>query len=68
VTTALKAIPQQKLQKYFQQWQHCLAKCIAPKGEYFEGETSQQAVSILVCCNKMIPGISDPQHVYWNAI
>jgi hypothetical protein len=26
VTTALKAVPQQKFQKYFQQWQHRWAK------------------------------------------
>jgi hypothetical protein len=24
--------------KCFQQWQHCWAKCITAKGEYFEGD------------------------------
>jgi hypothetical protein len=41
VTIALKAIPQQEFQKYFQQWQHRWAKCIAAQGEYFEGDPSQ---------------------------
>jgi len=34
---ALKAIPQHKFQKCFQQWQHHWAKCAAAEGEYFEG-------------------------------
>jgi hypothetical protein len=41
VTTALKAIAQQELQKCFQQWQHRLAKCIVAEGEHFEGDPSQ---------------------------
>jgi hypothetical protein len=48
VKTALKAIPQQEFQKCFQQWQHHWAKCIAAQGEYFKGDPSQEAVSILV--------------------
>jgi hypothetical protein len=48
VTTALKAIPQLEFQKYFQQWQHRRAKCIAAQGEYFEGDRSQWALSIQV--------------------
>jgi hypothetical protein len=39
--TALKAIPQQKLQKRFQQWQYHWAECIAAEVEYFEGDPSQ---------------------------
>jgi len=35
---ALKAIPQQKFQKCFQQWQHHWAKCIAAQGENFEDD------------------------------
>jgi len=38
---ALKAIPQQEFQKYFQYWQYHLAKCIAARGGYFEGDPSQ---------------------------
>jgi hypothetical protein len=38
---ALKATPQQELQKYFQQWQHRWAKCIAAQEEYFEGDPTQ---------------------------
>jgi hypothetical protein len=34
VMMALKAIPHQKSQKCFQQWQHHWAKCIAAQGEY----------------------------------
>jgi hypothetical protein len=34
VTMALKAVPQQEFQKYFQQWQHRWAKCIAAQGEH----------------------------------
>jgi hypothetical protein len=40
VTTALKSIPQQVLQKYFQQWQHRWAKCIAAQGECLEDDPS----------------------------
>jgi hypothetical protein len=40
VTMALKAIPQQKFQKCFQQWQHHWAKCTAAQGEYFKGDFS----------------------------
>jgi hypothetical protein len=47
--TALKAIPQQEFQKYFQQWQHCWAKCIAAEEEYFGGDSSQKDVSIQEC-------------------
>jgi hypothetical protein len=36
VTTVLEDIPQQEFQKYFQQWQHRRAKCIAAQGEYFK--------------------------------
>jgi len=39
--TALKAVPLQKFQKYFEQLQHHWAKCIAAQGEYFEGDPSQ---------------------------
>jgi hypothetical protein len=41
VMTALKPIPQQEFQNCFQQWQHLWAKCVAVKGEYFEGDSSQ---------------------------
>jgi len=41
-----KAILQQGLQNCFQQWQHHWAKCKAAQVEYFEGDSSQQAVSI----------------------
>jgi hypothetical protein len=36
VMMALKAIPQQEFQKYFQQQQHHWVKCIAAQEEYFE--------------------------------
>jgi transposase len=42
VTKVLKIIPQQEFQKYFQQWQHRLAKFIAAQGEYFGSDSSQQ--------------------------
>jgi len=41
LTTALKAVLQQELQKCFQQWQHRWAKCIVAEGEYFKGDPSQ---------------------------
>jgi hypothetical protein len=41
MTMALKAIPQQKFQKCFQQWQHHWDKCRAAQGEHFEGDPSQ---------------------------
>jgi hypothetical protein len=41
MTTALKAIPEQEFQKYFQHWEHRWAECIAAQGEYFEGDPSQ---------------------------
>jgi hypothetical protein len=40
VTTALKAVPHQELQKCFKQWQHRGAKCVAAQVEYFEGDLS----------------------------
>jgi hypothetical protein len=40
VIVALKAIPQQEFQKYFQQWHHHWAKCIALQAGYFEVESS----------------------------
>jgi hypothetical protein len=46
--TALKAIRQRQFQKYFQQWQHRWAKCIAAQGEYFKGDPSQQVVCLQV--------------------
>jgi hypothetical protein len=49
VTMALKDIPQQALEKYFQRWQHRWVKSIAAQGEYLEGDPSQSAVSIEVC-------------------
>jgi hypothetical protein len=41
VTTALKAIPEQQFQKYFQLWKHHWAKCIAAQGEHLEVDPSQ---------------------------
>jgi hypothetical protein len=38
VVTALKAIPQQEFQKFFQ---HRWSKCIAAEVEYFKGDPSQ---------------------------
>jgi hypothetical protein len=38
VTTALKAISQQKFQTFFQQRQHSWPKCKAAQGGYFEGD------------------------------
>jgi len=38
MTTALKDIPQQEVQKCFQQCQHRWAKPIIAQGEYFEGD------------------------------
>jgi hypothetical protein len=37
----LKDVPQEEFQKYFQQQQHCWAKCIAAQGEYFKCDISQ---------------------------
>jgi hypothetical protein len=39
--TALKAIPQQELQKCFQQWQHHWFERIAAQGDYFKGDPSK---------------------------
>jgi hypothetical protein len=38
---ALKAIPQQKFKKYFQQWQHHWANYIAAQEQYIKGDPSQ---------------------------
>jgi len=35
---ALKATPQEEIQKSFQHRKHCYAKCIAAQGEYFKGD------------------------------
>jgi hypothetical protein len=40
VTTTLKAIREQEFQKFFHQWQHLWAKCLAAQGEYCEGDPS----------------------------
>jgi hypothetical protein len=45
---ALKDIPQQESQKCSQQWQHRSTKCTVAQEEYFDGDPSQQAVSIQV--------------------
>jgi hypothetical protein len=45
---ALKDIPQHEFQKCFPQWQHRWAKGVAAQGEYFEGDSFQQALSIQV--------------------
>jgi len=35
---ALKAIPKNQLQNYFEGWTRCWHWCIASQGEYFEGD------------------------------
>ena len=35
---ALKGINVDKLKNYFEQWRKHLHRCIAPEGEYFEGD------------------------------
>jgi hypothetical protein len=37
---ALKAIPQNQFQKFFEGWTRCWHQCIASQGEYFEGNHS----------------------------
>jgi len=37
--TLLLGIPENDFQDCFRQWHHCLSKCIASQGEYFEGDT-----------------------------
>jgi hypothetical protein len=37
-TTALKAIPQKQFQNCFEEWTRRRHRCIASKGEYFEGD------------------------------
>jgi hypothetical protein len=38
MTAALKAIPQNQFQNCFEGWTRCWNRCIASKGEYFEGD------------------------------
>jgi len=40
VKTLLRGIQEDNFQDCFWQWQHCLTKCIASQGEYFEGDSS----------------------------
>jgi len=40
VKMLLRGIPEDSFQDCFWQWQHCLTKCIASQGEYFEGDSS----------------------------
>jgi hypothetical protein len=40
MTAALKAIPQNQFQNYFEGWIRCWNQCIASQGEYFEGDHS----------------------------
>jgi len=37
-TAALKAIPQNHFQNYFEGWTRRWCRCIASQGEYFEGD------------------------------
>ena len=39
-TAALKAIPQNHFQNCFEEWTRCWHRCMAYKGEYFEGDHS----------------------------
>jgi hypothetical protein len=39
VKTLLRGIPENDFQDCFRQWHHRLTKCIASKGEYFEGDS-----------------------------
>jgi hypothetical protein len=39
-TAALKAIPQNQFQNYFEGWTMRWHRCIASEGEYFEGDHS----------------------------
>jgi hypothetical protein len=38
ITAALKAIPQNHFQNYFEGWTRLWHRCIASQGEYFEGD------------------------------
>jgi hypothetical protein len=40
VKTLLRGIPENDFQDCLRQWHHCLTKCIASLGEYFEGDSS----------------------------
>jgi hypothetical protein len=40
VKTLLWGIPENYFQDCVRQWHHCLTKCIASQGEYFEGNSS----------------------------
>jgi len=37
-TGALKSIPQNQFQNYFERWTRCWHRCIASQGEYCEGD------------------------------
>jgi hypothetical protein len=39
-TTILKSIPEEELQKCFEQWKHQLTKCIGAQGDYFKGDSN----------------------------
>jgi hypothetical protein len=39
-TTILRSIPEEELQKCFEQWKHRLTKCIDAQGDYFEGDSN----------------------------
>jgi len=41
VKTLLQVIPENDFQDCFRQWHHRLTKCIASRGEYFEGDSSR---------------------------
>jgi transposase len=39
-TTILQSIPEEEFQKFFEQWEHRLTKCIGAQGDYFEGDSN----------------------------
>jgi hypothetical protein len=45
-TNELFAIPKEAFQKVFQSWQKRWERCVASKGNYFEGDKLEQVVSI----------------------
>jgi hypothetical protein len=40
VKTLLQGIPENDFQGRLRQWNHCVTKCMASQGEYFEGSSS----------------------------
>jgi hypothetical protein len=62
----LWGIPENDFGDYFRQWYHCLTKCIASQGEYFEGDADASAQISKFCFHRAIPGSKQQRYLFMS--